>query len=161
MAKVTEVVYFAHPLGGDIDANMQRALRWLSWLYDEEPDTTFVAPWLVGVSLFRLKFPPGIDDKGHPFRERCMRDNLEAVGRCDGIIGCGGMWSPGMVRERDSLGQTLIRFGVGTEGRFLDEIKPWISDLTELGPEPPAQWSRMLGRPSAYGRVVWSTRHNR
>lgn len=137
--------YLAHPLGGDVDANVERAVRWLAWLMPLEPHLAIVAPWLPFVQVFRLITKPGDDDRGHPFRERCMRDNLAVARRFDGIILCGGTFSQGMREEQ----------------AYVETSGGWTADLTELGPEPPPEWSMQLGTPTGHGRIAWATRSNR
>ncbi len=86
------LVYFAHPLGGDVDGNIKRALSWLSWLMRCEPDVAFVAPWLACVIA-------GADDSDPNARERGLLDAAASVSRCDGIVLCGDRISDGMKRE--------------------------------------------------------------
>lgn len=116
----TELVYFAHPLGGDITSNVARALRWLAFLVAREPDVSFLCPWLPFVDVFRA-LHPGADDHGHPLRDRFMRDNLAIASVCEGIVLAGGRVSPGMQRELDVVA----------------ENGNWVADLTSLGAEPP------------------------
>jgi len=122
-ARKREAYYFAHPLGRDLANNLARGERWLFWLMQQHPDVTFCAPWMPYVRLFLARF--GSDDAGHPFRERCLLDNLRiAMSGFDGIVLTGGRCSPGMELER----MTVTEF----DGRT--------SDLTSLGDEPPEFW---------------------
>lgn len=127
LAVSTPIVYVAHPLGGDIDANAARAERWIAWLMQHDTKHAFLCPWLPFVRAFRLLGNDG-DDHGHPFRERCMRDNMAcALLGLDGIVLVGGRCSPGMSVEMDSV--------IFTGG--------WVSDLTHFGDEPPTDaWIR-------------------
>jgi hypothetical protein len=109
-----EVWYLAHPVAGDVQANVQRALRWLAWLRREEPTACLIAPWLAALLA-------GEDDTDPAQRERGMRDNLLVAERCDGIVLVGGRISAGMQRELD-----LIAHGGGR-----------VCDLVRLGDEPP------------------------
>ena len=47
------VLYVAAPLGAPdragLEANLARAMRWLSWLRRSFPETTFIAPWIAAV----------------------------------------------------------------------------------------------------------------
>ena len=115
------ILYLAHPLGSDVDNNAARAVRWLAWLMEREPEHTIIAPWLPFVNVFRLRGEAAATDTGHPFRERVMCDNLASVKRCDGVVLCGGRISPGMQQEVDAA-----------------QPGDWIFDLTELGDEPAA-----------------------
>ena len=127
------VVYMAHPLGGDVEGNSARARRWLAWLMTAEPDYAFCVPWLPFVDAF-VRIYGRVDDAGHPFRDRCMRDNLAIGARCDGIALVGGRVSAGMAAERELFLLSPARF---------------IVDLTRLGPEPPSEWE--LGS----GPLLW------
>jgi hypothetical protein len=119
---MTELVYFAHPLGGDIDGNVARARRWIAWLVAQESSITFLAPWLPYVDVFR-ELHPGANDHGHPLRDRFMRDNLAIASVCDGIVLCGGRVSSGMQQELD----------------VVTDQGGWVADLTSLGAEPPSR----------------------
>lgn len=85
------IFYVAHPLGGDVPANLARAMRWLRWLIACEPDVAFIAPWIASVSA-------GEDDADPAQRARGLRDAEAVIARCDGIVLCGGL-SPGMQQE--------------------------------------------------------------
>jgi len=113
-----EIVYLAHPLGGDVDANAARARRWLRWLMDTCPQYAFCCPWLpfVDVGYPDDKRGPGaIDPDSMPeYRARCLRDDIAIAARCDGIVLVGDRVSPGMAQERDAV--------VASGG--------WVADLT-------------------------------
>lgn len=119
-------VYVAHPVSGNVDANVRNTLRWLSWLMATEPGVAFVAPWIPCLLA-------GADDSDPKQRERGMLDNLALVERCDGIVLVGGRVSTGMQREANVA---LLA------GR-------WVADLTSLGAKPPSSpWEGAL---STYG----------
>lgn len=124
------IVYLAHPLGGDTDRNAARARRWLRWLMDCEPDIAFCCPWLPYVDVGRPEEKTGsgaVDPDSLPeYRARCLRDDIEIAGRCDGIVFVGGRVSPGMQMEADAV----------------QEAGGWIVNLTDLGEEPPPPMSR-------------------
>ncbi len=61
-----------------------------------------------------------LDDTDPAQRERGLRDSRAVSALCNGIIGAGGKWTPGMIYER------MPHWGDG------------IVDLTPLGLEPPA-----------------------
>lgn len=112
------VYYMAHPLGGDVDVNMKRAGRWLSWLRRTFPKVTFIAPWIAAVMS-------GESDDDPAQREAGLVDAVAVVAVCDGVVMVGGRISSGMERERQAAS--------------------WELDLTDLGDEPPAdfeQWTR-------------------
>ncbi len=112
------LVYVAHPLGGNIDRNVERVKRWLAFLVTREPNVSFVVPWLPYVDVFRSIAGPRQSDQGHPLRDRFMRDNLEiarAIGATEdgGIVLCGPRCSTGM----------------GQEWRATHSEGGWVSDL--------------------------------
>lgn len=104
------VLYVAHPLGGDVDGNIKRALRWLEWLRRSFPTVTFIAPWIASVMS-------GEDDSDPAQREAGLVDAETIVDRCSGVVLVGGRISSGMMRESAAA--------------------RWTSDLTWLGEEPP------------------------
>lgn len=119
------VLYMAHPVGGDVDGNIKRALRWLAWLRAKFPDVTSSAPWIAGVLSVG-------GDGTEAQREAGLVDDCETVSRMDGIVLVGGRVSSGMARERyEAIGWDLE-----------------VVDLTYLGEEPPRDayafdsWSR-------------------
>jgi len=140
-----QIVYMAHPLGGDVDSNCVRARAWLRWLMDHEPDTAFCVPWLPYVDVGRPdeKIGPGaIDPDSLPeYRARCLRDDITIAGVCDGIVLCGGRISPGMRME---LNEVLRHGG-------------FVADLTNLGVEPPKPeaWPWVAIGPITIGRDRW------
>lgn len=106
------MVFVAHPVRGDITANLARCGRWLKWLCRENPDWAFSVPWFAYVA--------SMDEASN--RERGIRDNIVSLSRCDGIVLCGGMVTEGMGAERAAARAGSL----------------WELDLTHLGPEPPA-----------------------
>lgn len=108
------VAYVAHPVSGDVTANLARALRWLHWLSSGAPTTAFIAPWIAGLMS-------GDDDSDPAVRARAIDHCATVVKRCDCIILCGGRVSAGMAIERDAM---IVAGGK-------------VVDLTHLGEEPP------------------------
>ena len=104
------VLYMCHPVGGDVENNIKRALRWLAWLRRSYPGTTFVAPWIAGIMS-------GEDDADPAQREAGLVDCEATVQLLDGAVLVGGRVSTGMQRERASA--------------------VTVFDLTALGDEPP------------------------
>jgi hypothetical protein len=115
------VVYVAHPLGAPdaagLRANLERAMRWLTWLRRTFPETTFIAPWIAAVLA-------GEDDSDPAQREAGLVDAVAVIRIVHGVVLCGGRVSTGMQRER------------------LAAMRTW--DLTALGDEPPGRdgWRR-------------------
>lgn len=108
------VFYVAHPVSGDVDGNIKRALRWLKWLRHRDHDSTYVAPWVAGLLS-------GEDDNDPTARERGLIDCEATAAICHGIILVGGRVSLGMERERAAV--------VKAGGH--------VFDYTRLGAEPP------------------------
>lgn len=105
----------AHPLRGDVAANLARSLRWLAWLRWKYPAFTFVAPWIASIMS-------GQDDGDPADRMAGLADAQALIPRLDGVVLVGGAFSSGMDMEAS-----------------------WsrdVYDMTGLGPEPPRrdQW---------------------
>lgn len=96
-------------------ANLDRALRWLSWLRRSFPETTFIAPWIATILS-------GVDDSDPAAREAGLVDDCAVVERCDGIVLCGPRVSSGMRREMEhnagGYGEVHSREGCFTFGPF-------------------------------------------
>jgi hypothetical protein len=106
-----------------LEANLDRAMRWLAWLRRSFPETTFIAPWIASVLA-------GADDADDAQRAAGMADACAVVERCDGIVLCGGRISEGMRRE--------MEHGVRMTYQRLDTPMFQVYVLTKLGAEPPA-----------------------
>ncbi|MES2209926.1 MAG: hypothetical protein V4515_07035 [Chloroflexota bacterium] len=74
--------------------NLDRAMRWLSWLRRSFPEATFIAPWIASVLA-------GADDTDPAQREAGFTDDCAVIERCDGIVLCGRRISEGMRREME------------------------------------------------------------
>jgi hypothetical protein len=139
------MIYLAHPVAAstkeEVRANAERAGRWLLWLIKKEPERAVVAPWLTTLLL-------GEDDFDLSARERAIRASHGVVVRCDGVVLVGGRISSGMRGEINSM------LSVGG----------WISDLTSLGDEPPADGisfhtnllTRVVDSPALWGQRKWA-----
>jgi hypothetical protein len=90
------VRYIAHPVrplsGESLDANIEKALRWLEWALRRWPKDAAIAPWISECQLF--------DEADELVREAGLRRCEAVVARCDELILCGGRISSGMARER-------------------------------------------------------------
>lgn len=93
-----------------LDANIDRAGRWLQWLRKTNPEVTFVAPWIASVLT-------GEDDRDPAQRAAGLEDARAVIPRLTGVVLVGGRVSGGMTDER-SVAQRVV-------------------DLTGLGLEPP------------------------
>lgn len=107
--------------------NIERAMRWLSWLRRSFPETTFIAPWIASVQ-------PGEDDSDPAQREAGLVDACSVIERCDGIVLCGGRVSSGMRREMEH-GEAYMdageKYGCGCRSWRFD-----VYDLTPFCDEP-------------------------
>lgn len=125
------VLYMAHPVSGDVKANIHRALNWLSWLRRSFPETTFIAPWIVGIMS-------GEDDADPAQREAGLVDCCAVVERCDGIVLVGGRVSTGMARERDhGVEQSRELCELLSTGHGPVAARFAVHDLTGMGATPP------------------------
>lgn len=88
------VYYLAHPVSGDVESNLANVREWLRVLIDKFPEIIVVAPWYGEVaSYINLTVTPD-------FYARVIADDMDVVAKLDGIIGVGGSWTPGMMKER-------------------------------------------------------------
>lgn len=110
------IFYVAHPLGTGSARleNLEKAKRWLAYLLREYPDKAFCMPW--------VPYAEVLPDQVESHR-RGLRDDLEILTRCDGIVLCGGRISPGMQQELDHHVRT--------------STTAYIMNLNHLGEEPP------------------------
>lgn len=139
-----------------LQANLQRALRWLAWLRKSFPETTFIAPWIASVMS-------GEDDSDPAQREAGLVDDCAVVERCDGIVLCGGRISSGMRREMEHgiASRADLMYGKDFEVYDLSKIDEATRDRgTWLGGESrcPTSWNiwaecfRDDGEPEGLGR---------
>lgn len=105
------VLYLAHPVSGDVAANVERGKRWLRWAQRVFSGCAVIAPWMQAIEVI------GDDDANPEHRERGLRRDEAVVACCDGVILVGGRVSAGMARERAAARHVI--------------------DLTLLGDEPP------------------------
>lgn len=106
-------VYMAHPVGGAVVQNLERAKRWVRWLELFYPEFAIVAPWIVECEVF--------DDNDPEQRRAGMDRRLAVLERCRGLVLVGGRISDGMTEEIE----------------FARKHNIPIADLIHLGPEPP------------------------
>lgn len=116
------VVYLAHPVAGDVEANLARARRWFRWATENYPSMALVAPWIVGCELW--------DDADPIQRSRGMARNFAVIDVCDDVLLVGGRVSPGMLEE----------------ARFAEAVGVRVWDLTHLGDEPVESYRAPLRR---------------
>lgn len=126
------VWYVAHPLGGSVHENYERAHRWLAWLMRVEPGESFALAW---APMCKLVLDAGQQHTAE-YEQRCLRDDVEMVRAIGRVVLVGGRISNGMNMERAAA-------------RSVGGI---VSDLTGLGPEPPGE-DLFIPRPLAHGIV--------
>ncbi len=105
--KPTSMVYMAHPVAGDVAANLAKAKQWLRALQDANPTTVIIAPWITSCEIY--------DDDPEQRAAGILR-SCYAIEKCSAIILVGGGISVGMEIEMECA----IRAGV------------FVYDLTEL-----------------------------
>lgn len=122
-----------HPIAHEVrvkaalKANLERAMRWLSWLRRSFPETTFIAPWISSIMA-------EADDSDPKQREAGLVDCCAVVERCDGIVLCGGRIASGMRRETEH-GQMRHKIWIDPADQGADFAT---YDLTcTANPEPP------------------------
>lgn len=91
-----------------LQANLERAMRWLAWLRRSFPEVTFVAPWIAAIMS-------GEDDSAPAQREAGLVDADAVIPRLDGIVLVGGRISSGMARERGRARRCWDLTGYGAE----------------------------------------------
>jgi len=107
------VIYMAHPVSGDVEANLARARRWLLWIYRTKPGTAVVANWILDCEI--------LDDSNPADRQMGLAHDLAILERVDAVWLVGGRVSGGMALEAEHAKAHGVR----------------VLDLTALGAEPP------------------------
>lgn len=96
-APAKEVFYVAHPVSGDVAANVTNVIAWIKWLTLNDPSRIYVAPWVAEVLAFK-------DEVVDPaFYDRVLADDVTVLRKLDGILLVGGSISRGMGIERDGV----------------------------------------------------------
>lgn len=116
-----------HALRRPVRANLDSAMRWLSWLRKSFPETTFIAPWIANIMA-------GEDDLDPKQHEAGLLDACAVIERCDGIVLVGRRISSGMRRE--------MEHGVADHAYRSSHVAPLlVYDLTSMGKEPDMAFS--------------------
>jgi hypothetical protein len=94
------LAYLAHPIAGDVGANLAAARRHYARLYRERPDLVVVAPYLLDLGM-------GLEDDANPAQRERGLLRMEALCRVVGQSGgeihlCGPRISEGMRRELEA-----------------------------------------------------------
>jgi hypothetical protein len=113
------VIYLAHPVSGDVSANLARARRWLRWVYDNF-DVAVVADWILTCEV--------LDDANPAHRAHGLAMDRALVEICDEFWMVGGRVSNGMKTEVDVALTAKVA----------------VRDLTWLGEEPPVEMPERL-----------------
>lgn len=86
-----KVCYLAHPVSGNIEANLLAAKEWYRFCVISFPKVAFVANWIVNAEIF---------DDNQPLQREAGLVACEAViKRCDAMLMVGPRVSDGMRRE--------------------------------------------------------------
>jgi hypothetical protein len=107
-------VYVAHPVSGDVQGNIERTLLWYRALTLRYPDRLFGVPWLADVMAF--------DDSNPAERAAGLIRNRAYLDSFDAVVLVGGRVTRGMAAEVERA----------------SELRLLVTDLTHLGPLPPA-----------------------
>jgi hypothetical protein len=127
-----------------LQANIDRALRWLAWLRKSFLETTFIAPWIACVVS---RSGDGTPEE----REAGMVDDCAVVERCDGIVLCGGRISSGMRREMEhGMSWRVFDGDDGEPARFeVYDLTDTVEIADDAKPVAPGvgfhDWCRILG----------------
>ena len=113
------LIYLAHPVSGNVPANLMRARRWLAWFYREFPEDAALMHWILDCEV--------MNDDDPVERARGILNDQIIIPRCDALWLLGGRTSPGMAAEM----------------RLADEAGIAILDLTSQGAEPSASAARV------------------
>lgn len=108
------LIYIAHPVSGDVAANLANAKQWLRWAHIEHPCCAPIAPWIPACEVF--------DDSDAQAREHGLLCDMAIIERCDELWLCGGIVSAGMrIEQEHAMRHRVI-----------------VRNLTGLGVKPPA-----------------------
>jgi hypothetical protein len=117
-----KVVYVAHPLAGDFEGNIAKALRWFGYFVKNYSEYAFVMDWVLACMV--------LDDRVPEHRTRGIGMNDVVLPRCDEVWFCGGHMSPGMQKEYGQAVQngmtvaSFVRYGSEPpEGRVEPQIE--------------------------------------
>lgn len=95
------IYYMAHPVSGDVSANIANAKWWLKYLLLSFPNIDFTAPWIPWVEA--------LSDASEEHRARGLAFDCESVRQCDAIVLVGPNVSPGMYREAEAARHAGIK----------------------------------------------------
>lgn len=140
-----QVWYMAHPVRGDVAANVARAKRWLRFLRARFPDVAIIAPWITAIDA-------GEDDSDPAQRERGLLDCEATVERCDAIVLVGGRVSSGMQREAVVAKLVHDWTGLGDEPPVNGRLYTW-DDAARAIADKLSPGSRVVEVPGPGGRL--------
>ena len=87
------LVFFAHPVRGDVEGNLKRARASIKNLEAVNTHWTIVAPWILTCENY--------DDANEEERAAGIARNLRVIESCDYIFLAGGRVSEGMKQEKE------------------------------------------------------------
>lgn len=97
------VVYLAHPVAGDVAANLISGKQWFRWCYSLALDAVFIAPWIQTIEIL-------CEDDGDPaIRARAMDRNIAVLRRCNELWLCGPTVSRGMQIEANAARESGVQ----------------------------------------------------
>jgi hypothetical protein len=120
-----KIVYMAHPVSGDVEANLKRAKKWIKWIEANHSNVAVVANWIIECEIW--------DDDDPAQRAAGLRRDLAIIKRCDELWMVGPRVSSGMAQERDQALQFGLRVRDLTRLELLeppDESTGCMSDRT-------------------------------
>jgi len=107
---INPIVFVAHPVSGDVTANLAKARSVIRKLEEEHPKHTFVAPWILSCENW--------DDGNVAEREQQIQRGLRVLEMCDELWLCGSKVSAGMLRETaHAIQHKLVLKDLTTEKR--------------------------------------------
>ena len=83
--------FMAHPVRGDVEANLERAKGWYKWLCEAYPRRIFHATWIIDCEMF--------GDANPAYRNRGIEQNKRIIELCDEFWTVGPRITKGMNEE--------------------------------------------------------------
>ena len=87
------VIYFAHPVSGDVAGNLKKARAWIRFLEATNPDVAIVANWITECEIW--------DDDVPEQRAASLARDLAVISKCDEL------WYGGVERGELTRGMEL------------------------------------------------------
>ena len=103
----------AHPVRGDIDANLDAAIQWLRWCHRTWPEWAVHCPWMAEVVAYRRED----QDATEKNRARSINRQRGLIRRMDAVLTVGAQMTERMTDETDEARSSAA----------------WVLDLTHMG----------------------------